>query len=127
MTNTDVPFYRRNKTALLVAIIATLAYFLIYLPSYIFSPDDMKTIAQQAIAEGQSKAFMDQHSAINVNVTISSVVRQLRERYPRHILPNARWMFNNAGGAMGGMLVLHCSLTEYVIIFGTPLGTEGHT
>jgi C-8 sterol isomerase len=55
------------------------------------------------------------------------LVDALERHYPGHIQRPDRWLLNNAGGAMGAMTILHASLTEYVIVFGTPIGTEGHT
>lgn len=50
-------------------------------------------------------------------------------RYPGHILPDEdlRWVFVNAGGWMGSMCLLHASLTEYVLLFGTAVDTGGHS
>lgn len=36
-------------------------------------------------------------------------------------------VFLDRGMCTGAMYVIHASITEYLIIFGTPLGTEGHT
>lgn len=69
------------------------------------------------------------HETALMNITATEKIRritsELAKIYPDHIDTHEEWIFNVAGGAMGQMTLLHCSITEYVIIFGTPIGTEG--
>ncbi|KAF1993709.1 sigma receptor and C-8 sterol isomerase [Amniculicola lignicola CBS 123094] len=105
--------------ALLLGIISSLFYYLdSHLDSlYIFDPEHLHQISQAAIhLYGNDTPAVVQH-----------IVAELHAKHPRHINLHEEWMFNNAGGAMGAMWILHASVTEYVIIFGTAVGTEGHT
>ena len=56
---------------------------------------------------------------------VCGIARELARAYPGHLETREEWMLSLAGGAMGIMTVLHGSLSEYVLIFGTPIGTEG--
>lgn len=86
---------------------------------YIFDAPMLHQLSQAAIAL----------HGTNTTGIIDHIVTNLTETYgTKHI--NTRqdeWFFNNAGGAMGTMYIIHASITEYLIIFGTPLGTEGHS
>lgn len=81
---------------------------------YIFEPEVLHGIVREVIG-------------LPLPAMIEEIRARLSERYPGHILQDSDWIFNNAGGAMGQMLVLHASITEYVMIFGSSIGTEGHS
>ncbi|MCB9730712.1 MAG: hypothetical protein H6746_19735 [Deltaproteobacteria bacterium] len=69
-----------------------------------------------------------EHLGPDLDPMFDGITQGLAQRYPGHIHTGPRrWIFNNAGGAMGQMALLHCSLTEYVLLFGSPIGTEGHS
>jgi len=81
---------------------------------YVFEPESLHEVSRLGIG-------------LDPEPMCDAVVAELKRRYPEHISTERNWLFNDAGGAMGMMRLLHASLTEYVIIFGTPIGTEGHS
>lgn len=82
---------------------------------HLFDPSDLHDITKRSLVHGDRDACMQ------------AIIDELATAYPKHIRRDCPWMFNNAGGAMGQMKLLHCSLTEYILLFGTPIGTEGHS
>lgn len=57
------------------------------------------------------------------------VVDKLSATYRGHIVSAEKreWIFINCGGWMGSFQVLHASITEYVILFGTAIHTSGNS
>lgn len=81
---------------------------------YVFEPDQLHEIARKGV--GLPHAEMTR-----------VVGDELGRAYPKHVRPTADWLFNLAGGAVGVMTVLHGSLTEYLLIFGSPIGVQGYS
>ncbi|KAK7741031.1 C-8 sterol isomerase [Cytospora paraplurivora] len=86
---------------------------------YIFSPDHLHGLAKQGLAAHGN----------DTRAVVSYIVNELHgdAKTASHVNLDEEWIFNNAGGAMGAMYIIHASVTEYLIIFGTAIGTEGHT
>jgi hypothetical protein len=80
----------------------------------VFDPRKLWKIAKMATGHSTVKAF-------------EIIINELSEAYPGYIETKQNWVFNNAGGAMGQMAILHGSLREYIILFGSNQGTEGHS
>jgi C-8 sterol isomerase len=74
---------------------------------YVFTPDGMKEVASRAIADARAHSST---GASNSTAVLEYVVEGLRAKYGDYIFEKPAWMFNNAGGAMGAMLVRWASL-----------------
>ncbi|KAH6614466.1 ERG2/sigma1 receptor-like protein [Chaetomium sp. MPI-SDFR-AT-0129] len=86
---------------------------------YVFDVDELHDLTKRAVATygNDTRAMAD------------FIVRELdgQASLSTYINRDEDWMFNNAGGAMGAMYIIHASITEYLIIFGSAIGTEGHS
>jgi len=113
-----------TRTLTVIAVIVALSSALFYFLDshlewfYIFTPSELHDLSLRAIgAHGN-----------DTGAVVDFIVGELNEKLPGgYINLEKEYIFNNAGGAMGGMYILHASITEYLIIFGTAVGTEGHT
>ncbi len=78
----------------------------------VFDPDVLHAVARSTLGLPHEKM-------------VRQLSDELARRYPGHIETRPRWILNLAGGVTGIMTVLHGSLSEYVLIYGTPVGSEG--
>jgi C-8 sterol isomerase len=79
---------------------------------FIFEPEVLHGIAKKGVGLPHGEM-------------VQVVADELAKAYPGHIETRQKWIFNMAAGAVGVMTILHASLSEYVIIFGSAVGTGG--
>lgn len=73
---------------------------------YIFSPPQLKEISQAALAQhGNNTEAVVSHIVVSLN-EIESV--------KPYINLEEEWVFNNAGGAMGAMYIIHASTPPHL-------------
>ena len=83
--------------------------------SYKIDPDVLGKVAQQVVGLPLENGQL-----------ITSAIRALADEYPDFIDPApGRWVGSKAGGILGKVRFLYFSPREYIVIFGSPTGTQG--
>ncbi|KAJ4302264.1 C-8 sterol isomerase [Collariella sp. IMI 366227] len=107
--------------AVLLGVLAPIVYLVEqnFERFYVFDLDHLREVSAKGIElHGNDTRAIVQHIVGELSAT---------KGLAPYVNRDEQWVFNNAGGAMGGMYIIHASITEYLIIFGTAVGTEGHS
>jgi len=52
------------------------------------------------------------------------VLKEFKMKFPTLIFDKSKWMFNSVGGIYANMIILYCSLDEYIVLWGTTLRAD---
>lgn len=78
----------------------------------LFNPDDIHEIS--LLGQG-----------LPVEEGVKKIHEALMAKYPGLIKKDLDWTFNFTGATMAQMTLLYASTKEYILIFGTPVGSDG--
>lgn len=83
--------------------------------SYRIDPDVLGTVAKQVVG-----------LPLESGELITRAIEALADEYPDLIdATPGRWVGSKAGGILGKVRFLYFSPREYIVIFGSPTGTQG--
>jgi C-8 sterol isomerase len=86
----------------------------------LFEPADLQKLVKTSIEERKSKN-------LTLDQQLNFIREQLSAEHPDRINQKPKWVFNQTAGALGQLQILFCSPQEYLIFFGSTVGTEGHS
>lgn len=83
--------------------------------TYRIDPEVLGTVTKQVVGMPLEKGELITHA-----------IEALADEYPDLIdRTPGRWVGSKAGGILGKVRFLYCSSREYIVIFGSPSGTQG--
>ncbi len=81
---------------------------------YLFDPQVIHACALKGIGKPKPAMF-------------DAIADAIEDAYPGRIDRSLPWIYSIAGGAMIQMKLYYASVFEYLMIWGTPIGSEGHS
>jgi hypothetical protein len=80
----------------------------------VFDPDVVHQCAMECLGLPKPQMF-------------DTFANALAKHYPKILDFSQPWIYSIAGGAMIEMKLYYASMSEYIMIWGTPIGSEGHS
>jgi hypothetical protein len=84
------------------------------MPQYAFDPDVVHACAMKSLGHKKPEMF-------------DVFADAMEQEYPNLLDRGQPWLYSIAGGAMIQMKLYYASIHEYIMIWGTPIGSEGHS